>query len=242
MNICIIPARGGSKRIPRKNIRDFCGRPMIGWSIRVARESGLFDRVIVSTDDDEIAGIAESEGAEVPFRRPEELANDHAGTIPVIAHGVAWLAEQGVEPDAVCCLYPTAPFCRAEDLAAGHSRLAGVTPPSSSEAVGQPKITGYAFSAARFPAPVQRGFTQTPEGGLQMLFPEQFNRRSQDLEPVYHDAGQFYWARPETWAEGAPIFGPDSAMVVLPPERVCDIDEPGDWARAEALFRALQDG
>ncbi len=227
MNICIIPARGGSKRIPRKNIRDFCGRPMIGWSIRVARESGLFERIIVSTDDDEIAQIAEAQGAEVPFRRPAELANDHAGTIPVIAHGVEWLAGQGVEAEAVCCLYPTAPFCRAEDLVVG------------CEAMPQP---GYAFSAARFPAPVQRSFTQTPEGGLQMLFPDQFDRRSQDLEPDYHDAGQFYWASPVVWTSGAPVYGPDSTMVVLPPERVCDIDEPGDWARAGALFRALEDG
>ena len=227
MNICIIPARGGSKRIARKNIRDFCGRPMIGWSIAVAQACGLFDRIIVSTDDDEIARIAEAEGAEVPFRRPAELANDHAGTIPVIAHAAEWLAGQGAEVSAVCCLYPTAPFCRADDLLQGRETM---------------PQAGYAFSAARFPAPVQRGFTRTPEGGVQMLFPDQFNRRSQDLEPIYHDAGQFYWASPDIWTGGAPVFGPGSAMVVLPPERVCDIDEPGDWARAEALFRALQDG
>ncbi len=226
MSVCVIPARGGSKRIPLKNIRPFHGRPMIGWSIAAARASGLFDRIVVSTDDDGIAAVARAEGAEVPFRRPDDLANDHAATVPVIAHAVQAL---GLAPEApVCCLYATAPFVRAGDLAEGARLLAaGAT---------------HAMAVTRFPYPIQRALRRGADGRVEMMDPAQMQARSQDLEPAWHDAGQFYWALAATWAAGAPVFGPGAHGVALPATRVVDIDTPEDWSRAEALFAVLGAG
>lgn len=224
MKIAVIPARGGSKRIPRKNIRPFGGRPMIGWSIAAARDSGLFERVIVSTDDGEIAAIALALGAEVPFRRPPELSNDHAGTIEVIAHAVRWLADAGVQPQAVCCLYATAPFVRAADLAAAAARF-------------DQGRWDYVFAATGFDFPIFRGFRENADGGVQMFFPEHFETRSQDLPEALHDAGQFYFGRPQAWLQGLPVFGPTSAIVRLPRWRVQDIDTEEDWQMAERLMQ-----
>lgn len=229
MRVAVIPARGGSKRIPRKNIRSFAGRPMIGWSISAALESGCFDRVIVSTDDDEIAGVARAEGAEVPFVRPTELADDLTSTLPVIAHAVAWQAGHGPAATAVCCLYATAPFVRGADLRRGLEVL------ESSGADYAVSVTSYAF-------PVQRALRLSPAGRIEMLEPGHLNTRSQDLEEVWHDAGQFYWGRAAAWAGGVPILGPGSAPVLLPRHRVQDIDTPEDWRRAELMFRALTEG
>ncbi|MEA3641707.1 MAG: pseudaminic acid cytidylyltransferase [Lamprobacter sp.] len=159
-NLCIIPARGGSKRIPRKNIRDFCGKPMMAWSIAAAQASALFEHIIVSTDDDEIAAVAEAQGAEVPFRRPAELANDHAGTTEVIAHATQWALAQGWSLEAVCCLYATAPFVQATDLQAGLQRL-------------QQGDWAFCFTVTEFASPIFRAFEQTSGGGIQMFFPEQ---------------------------------------------------------------------
>lgn len=226
MTVCVIPARGGSKRIPRKNIRDFHGRPMIGWSIAGARASGLFDRIVVSTDDPAIADVAMAEGAEVPFLRPADLANDHAATGPVIAHAVQAL---GLAAEtAVCCLYATAPFVRAEDLAQGARFLAeGAT---------------FAMAVTRFDYPVQRALRRSAEGQVEMMDPAQMLVRSQDLEPAWHDAGQFYWGRAASWTAGLPIFGAGARGVALPSWRVVDIDTPDDWTRAEALFSVLGAG
>ncbi|WP_333830338.1 pseudaminic acid cytidylyltransferase [Pararhodobacter sp.] len=221
MSVCVIPARGGSKRIPRKNIAAFHGRPMIGWSIAAALASGVFARVVVSTDDDEIAGIARAEGAEVPFLRPEALADDHTATAPVIAHAAQALGLTDNTP--VCCLYATAPMVRADDLRSGHARLmeAGVD---------------FVMAITSFPFPIQRALRHDPATGrVAFMQPEHRNTRSQDLEEAWHDAGQFYWARAGHWAEGAP-FGPGSVGLALPRHRVQDIDTPEDWARAEALF------
>ena len=223
MSLCVIPARGGSKRIPRKNIRAFHGRPMIGWSIAAARASGLFERVIVSTDDAEIAAIARDQGAEVPFLRPEALAGDHAATVPVIAHAVQAL---GLADDrAVCCLYATAPFVTTADLAEGARLLAAGA--------------RFAMAVTRFGHPIQRALRRADDGAVEMIDPAQMLVRSQDLEPAWHDAGQFYWARAATWAAGAPVFGPGARGVARPAHRVVDIDTPEDWARAEALFAVL---
>jgi pseudaminic acid cytidylyltransferase len=226
MSLCVIPARGGSKRIPRKNIRPFHGRPMIGWSIDAARASGLFSRIVVSTDDDEIAAVAQAEGADVPFRRPADLAGDHAATVPVIAHAVRAL---GLPNDApVCCLYATAPFVRGTELAEGASLLtAGAT---------------FAMAVTPFDYPVQRALRRSPNGTVEMMDPAQMQVRSQDLEPAWHDAGQFYWAHAGTWIAGLPVFGPGAKGVALPSYRVVDIDTPEDWARAEALFLVLGAG
>jgi N-acylneuraminate cytidylyltransferase len=224
MSLCVIPARGGSKRIPRKNIKVFHGRPMIGWSIAAARASGLFERVVVSTDDAEIAGVARAEGAEVPFLRPAALSGDHAATVPVIAHAVTSLALPPETP--VCCLYATAPFVRADDLAEGARLLAtGAT---------------YAMAVTRFEYPIQRALRRRVDGAVEMIDPAQMLVRSQDLEPAWHDAGQFYWARAATWVAGTPVFATGAKGMALPSWRVVDIDTPEDWTRAEALFAVLQ--
>lgn len=226
MKVALIPARGGSKRIPRKNIKRFGGVPMIAWSLRVARESGCFDRIIVSTDDLEIADVARAHGGEVPFMRPDELSDDHCGTIPVIAHAVRWLAERGEVPDAVCCIYATAPFLRASDLRRGLDEL------QSSEA-------DYAFSVSSYAFPVQRALRITPDGRIAMFQPECGEIRSQDLEEAWHDAGQFYWGRASAWVRGVPLFSQRSIPVVLPRHRVQDIDTPEDWRRAELMLHVL---
>lgn len=227
MRLAVIPARGGSKRIPRKNILPFCGKPMIAWSIEAARESGCFDRVIVSTDDEEIAETAAKYGAEIPFMRPAELSDDHTGTLAVIAHAIDWCGSNDQKPIKVCCIYATAPFVQAEDLARGLAML---------EANG----CDYVFSATSYPFPIQRAFRLTPSGRAEMADPEQFSTRSQDLEEFYHDAGQFYWGRATAWLELKPIFSNDAVPMILPRYRVEDIDTPEDWKRAEWLFKALR--
>jgi pseudaminic acid cytidylyltransferase len=224
--VAVIPARGGSKRIPRKNIREFAGKPMIAHSIDCALQSGLFDRIIVSTDDAEISSVAQKLGAEVPFVRPMALANDHAGTTVVVAHAIEWLQSEGTAASAVCCIYATAPFMRPEDLAEGWRLL-------------QTDRWEYVFAATRFAASVHRSFLQTADGGVEMLFPEQFNTRSQDLPPILHDAAQFYWGKPEAWQKGARVFDRHSTIVSIPPWRVQDIDTEEDWLQAEAMAARL---
>jgi N-acylneuraminate cytidylyltransferase len=222
MKIAVIPARGGSKRIPRKNIKIFCGKPMIAWSIEVAKASGLFDHIIVSTDDEEIADIARKWGGEVPFIRPAELSNDHTGTTEVIAHATQWSLDQGFVVDAVCCIYATAPFIRMDDLKRGLETL-------------ESGDWAYAFTATDFAAPIFRAFQQTAEGGIKMFYPEHFLTRSQDLPIALHDAGQFYWGRPSAWTEGKRIFDRHAIPIMIPRWRVQDIDNHEDWQRAEII-------
>ena len=228
MNLAVIPARGGSKRIPRKNIKPFLGRPMIAWSIGAAIETGCFDRLIVSTDDEEIAEIARQSGAEVPFLRPAELADDYATTSDVIRHAISWLAQNDRMPERVCCIYATAPFLRAGDITRGFDLL-------------EESGADFVFSATSYAFPIQRAIRLTPEGRVEMLMPEQFSTRSQDLDEVYHDAGQFYWGRSEAWLSGKPIFSPLATALILPRYRVQDIDTPDDWLRAELMFKALHE-
>ena len=227
MKLAIIPARGGSKRIPRKNIKLFCGKPMIAWSIEAARQSNCFDHIIVSTDDAEIAEVARQHGAHVPFMRPAELSDDHTGTTAVMAHAIKWFAAQAQTPTQVCCLYATAPFVSADDLRRGLVVL---------------NETGsdYAFSVTSYAFPIQRAIHITSAGRVEMFNAEHFNTRSQDLEEAYHDAGQFYWGRAEAWLQGKMIFSPAAAPVMLPRHRVQDIDTPEDWTRAEWMLKALQ--
>lgn len=225
MSICLIPARGGSKRIPRKNIRHFDGRPVIGWSIEAAQNASCFERIIVSTDDEEIAEVSKSFGAEAPFWRPAELADDHATTADVIRHALDWLETQGSVPEALCCLYATAPFVRAEDLKKGAQLI---------------ENANYVIPVTSYPFPIQRA-VRLKGGGLEMFDPTQYATRSQDLEHAYHDAGQFYWGKSRAWREGSETFGPDTIPLLLPRWRVQDIDTEEDWSRAEAMFRALQD-
>jgi|SRR5690554_2329041 len=227
MKVAIIPARGGSKRIPRKNIKEFCGKPMIAWSIEAALKSGCFDRVIVSTDDQEIASVAKKYGAEVPFMRPAKLSDDYAGTIPVIKQAIEWLTKNEQAPNLVCCLYATAPFVSAEDIQRGLGLL-------------EQTDSAYAFTVTSYAFPIQRAIKITANDGIEMFVPEHFNTRSQDLEEAYHDAGQFYWGTAEAWTTEKMIFGTESTPVILPRHRVQDIDTPEDWMRAEWLFKAMQ--
>jgi N-acylneuraminate cytidylyltransferase len=186
----------------------------------------LFDRIIVSTDDTEIAEIAQHHGAEVPFLRPARLSDDHIGTTEVIAHSTRWALDQGWSVKAVCCLYPTAPMIAPGDLAAGWRLLEGGN-------------WRFVFTATDYAAPISRAFRKTANGGIDMLQPEHFSTRSQDLPRALHDAGQFYWGLTDAWLSQEIIFGPQSAPLIIPRWRVQDIDTPDDWRRAEALFTAL---
>lgn len=226
MKIAIITARGGSKRIPRKNIRDFCGRPMIAYAITAAQESGLFDRIIVSTEDDEIASIARQWGAEVPFRRPVSLADDYTGTIKIVAHAIQVLIEQNCKPEWICCIYPTVPLLQPEDLKQAFQLLiaTGAT---------------YAFPVAEFSPPIQGAFRRCSNGELEFFYPEYQAKRTQELEPAYYDAGQFYWGKVEAWLAERSM-AQNSIGYIIPRWRAVDIDTLEDWEQAELLYQALQ--
>ncbi|WP_350655087.1 pseudaminic acid cytidylyltransferase [Pseudoalteromonas sp. D48-MNA-CIBAN-0056] len=227
MNIAIIPARGGSKRIPRKNIKEFHGKPMIAYSIEAALDSRCFDKVIVSTDDAEIADIAIKYGAEVPFMRPANIADDYATTLDVVKHAVEFTKLQEWDVKNVCCIYATAPFLIPEFIQRGLVELTS-------------NSIDYAFSATSFPFPIQRALKLNGAQCVEMFQPEHLNTRSQDLEEAYHDAGQFYWGTAEAFITKKAIFGTRSKAVLLPRKRVQDIDTPEDWDLAEALYRAIE--
>lgn len=225
MSIAVIPARGGSKRIPRKNIKAFAGKPMIAYAIEAARASGMFEHVVVTTDDQEIADIARQYGAEVPFMRPAELSDDHAGTMPVIAHAIEACRALGWNVDKVCCIYPGVPMIEVDDLRGAGKMLAESDAP-------------YVFTVAGFPAAIQRALRRDAEGRMSPFDPEHVKTRTQDLEPGYYDAGQFYFGRAEAWLRGE---SPHLAGLglVIPEWRAVDIDTPDDWRRAELLYQAL---
>ena len=226
MKIAVIPARGGSKRIPRKNIKEFFGKPMIAWSIEAAISSNLFDQIVVSTDDQEIAKIAESLGANVPFIRPEKISDDFATTTDVIAHAVQWMIEENYPVEAVCCIYATAPFIRVSDL-------------QESYKIFNTGDWEYVFTATDFAAPIFRSFKKNQENGLEMFYPEFFDTRSQDLPEALHDAGQFYWGKPSAWLDGKRIFDQHSTALIIPRFRVQDIDTDADWIRAELMAKSM---
>jgi pseudaminic acid cytidylyltransferase len=225
MNIAVIPARGGSKRIPRKNIRDFCGKPMIAWAIDKAKQSGLFEHVVVSTDDAEIAEIAGRCGAQTPFVRPADLADDRTPTVPVIAHAVRSVVESGWGPRYVCCVYPCAPFLDPADLAAALE-------------ISQARDADFVFPVAHYPHPVQRAMRRLSSGKMQFLHPEHEMTQTQELEPAFHDAGQFYWGKTSAWLAQMRMHS-DGLGMPIPSWRVVDIDTEEDWVRAERSFRAL---
>jgi N-acylneuraminate cytidylyltransferase len=227
IKLAVIPARGDSKRIPRKNVKQFLGRPIISWVLDAAQKSGCFDAVIVSTDDEEIAAVAREYGAETPFVRPPELSNDHVGIVPVVAHAANWYAQHRIKPDFVCCLFATAAFLKPSDLTSSLERLMACQ-------------MDYAFSVTEFPFPIQRALRITDEDTVAMFSPEHLNSRSQDLEDAYHDAGQFYWGRHEAWINQKPLFSSASLAVKLPKVRAQDIDTSDDWEMAEKLFQVLR--
>lgn len=223
--VAIIPARGGSKRIPKKNIKDFFGKPLIAYSIETALQSKLFEKVVVSTDDEEIANVAEKYGAEI-LMRPKELADDFTGTGEVVEHAISQLREMGEVYDFVCTIYATAPLLQSKYLIEGFEKL------KKSDAK-------MAFSVTSMPFPIHRTFEITEEGRCKMFFPEHFSTRSQDLPEAYQDAGQFYWERLDRERKDIP-FGSDSIPIVLPKYLVQDIDTPEDWQRAEYMYEAIQ--
>ncbi|MDD5718023.1 MAG: pseudaminic acid cytidylyltransferase [Sulfuricurvum sp.] len=227
MRVAVIPARGGSKRIPRKNIKLFHGKPIIAYSIEAAQACGLFERIIVSTDDDEIAEVARRFGAEVPFMRPKELSDDYTGTTAVMAHAIRTLQEQGDTVDAACCIYATAPFLEAEFLRAAYAKLMDQT-------------RAFTFSATSYSFPIFRAIHPAQDDSIAMFWPEHLTSRSQDLPEAYHDAGQFYWGSTDAWLSELPIFAPHSSILVLPRHLVQDIDTPEDWKRAELMFHVLK--
>ena len=225
MKIAVIPARGGSKRIPRKNIKPFAGKPMISHAIGAAQACGLFDRIVVTTDDAEIGEIARSRGAETPFVRPAELADDHTPTVQVIAHAIQSCRSLGWEVEHVCCIYPGVPFIRTEDLAAAFDLRVS----SGAE---------YSFPIAEFPAAIQRALRRGTDGHTQPLHPEHELTRTQNLEPAFYDAGQFYWGSAQAWLTNNRIHR-SGVGLVIPAWRVVDIDTPDDWERAQLMWRAL---
>ena len=224
MNIALIPARGGSKRITKKNIRFFSGQPIIAWSINAAKKSNCFERIIVSTDDTDIAEIAEKYGAEVPFVRPEKISDDYSTTRDVILHAINFLSSKNINIDYLCCLYATAPFVRSEDLLKAYELLL-----SSKEGT-------YTFTATSFSFPIQRAISIDGKGYAKLINPEFYNTRSQDLEEAFHDAGQFYWASRNTWETNSNIFQ-GSKPLILPRWRVQDIDTEEDWEMAELMHK-----
>ncbi|WP_166364062.1 pseudaminic acid cytidylyltransferase [Pseudomonas akapageensis] len=228
--VAIIPARGGSKRIVGKNLKSFKGVPIIAWSIRAALGSGLFDRIVVSTDDEDIAEVARAHGAEVPFMRPAELADDHATTAAVVVHALQALAASGRRPHFACCIYATAPLLQRRYLRQGFEQLQA-----------QPEKS-FAFSVCSFGFPVQRALALTVDGALTPLYPQYRETRSQDLPPAYQDAGQFYWGRTSAWLAGDTLYSAQSLPVMLPRHLVQDIDSEEDWVRAEHLHSALLAG
>ena len=226
--LAIIPARGGSKRIPKKNIRLFCGKPIIAYSIGVALECGLFDEVIVSTDSEEIANISKKYGASVPKLRPAAISDDKSGVLDVVAYELDKLSEEVHRPSEVCLIYATAPMISADDLV-------------KSCEVFRTSNMDFVFSASEFTSPIHRAFTILPDGRARMFQPEYYKFNSQDLPRAYHDAAQFCWGRPSAILDpSAVVFSECAKPFVLPSNRVLDIDTLEDWQRAEWLYRANQ--
>lgn len=226
MRLAVIPARGGSKRIPRKNIKSFAGKPMIHYPIITAQKSCCFDKIIVSTDDPEISKISLEYGADVPFKRPEELSDDHTSTAPVISHAIQYLQNQGFVIDEVCCIYATTPMLTSDDIKRGLELL-------------HEGKTNFVFTATSYPFPIERAFHLDEEKRAKLLWPENHFVRSQDLREVFHDAGQFYWGTTNGWLQQSNMYDDGATPLILPSYRTQDIDTEEDWIRAELMFKAL---
>ena len=227
-NLCVIPARGGSKRIKQKNIRKFCGRPILEYSIETARTSGIFSRIIVSTDDEAIADVARKCGADVPFVRPADLSDDQTTLIPVISHATTASEEfYGEQFGNVCCLFATAPLLLPESIQAGLKLL-----DENSDVM-------FAFSVCPFNFPILRAVKKDDENRVESMWPEYEMTHSQDLQEAWHDAGQFHWGRREAWLNCKSIYNEGAMGVPLPPYRVQDIDTEDDWERAELLWEVI---
>ena len=225
MKIAVIPARGGSKRIPRKNIKDFSGKPMIAWAISIAQESNLFEEIIVYTEDDEIADVARSWGAITPFVRPANLADDMTPTVPVVAHAVESCCSFGWEIEYACCIYPCVPFLQVSDLCHALKMLLECN-------------ADFVYPVTEYAHPIQRAMRRLSTGKMQFYSPEFELTRTQDLESSYHDAGQFYWGKSAAWLEHKKMHT-DGLGMPIPNWRVVDIDSEDDWIRATRSFQSL---
>jgi len=224
-NIAIIPARGGSKRIPRKNIKDFLGKPIIAYSISAALESGLFDEVMVSTDDVEIAKIALKYGAKVPFFRCEDNANDYAGLTDVVIEVIDEYQKQNQKFDNVCCLLATAPFVNAKHLVDSFNKLENST-------------FDTLFPVVKYAFPIQRAM-QFEDENIKMIWNENMSKRSQDLKPSYHDAGLFYWAKTKIIIEQNKLWTDNTTAIEISEQTAQDIDTLEDWAIAELKYKLI---
>ena len=224
MNVAVIIARGGSKRIPDKNIKLFHGKPIISYSIKLALASRMFEKVIVTTDSQRIAKVAQEFGAEVPFLRPKHLSDDFATTGDVMEHTTLWLNKNFDSVASVCCIYATAPFIQISDLVKAYE-------------IYNQKKWSYVFAATKFSFPIQRALKKKENGGVEMFEPKHFESRSQDLEESFHDAGQFYVGSPDAWIKKKKLFLTNAEMIFLPSWRVQDIDTPEDWGNAEKMYK-----
>lgn len=224
--LAIITARGGSKRIPRKNIRNFLGKPIIAYSIESAIKSGVFDEIMVSTDDDEIAEIAEKFEAKVPFKRSEATSNDTATTTDVIIEVLNEYKKCGSNFDYACCIYPTAPFITPETIKTGFAKMLETE-------------TEVAFPVVKYSYPVQRALEIDQDDKLSMLYPEHSRSRSQDLTPRYHDAGQFYWFKTSAITPNMELLKMKASPIIIPETQVQDIDTEEDWLIAEMKYKFM---
>jgi len=228
MNIAIIPARGGSKRIPKKNIKNFLGKPIISYSIELAIKSNFFDKVIISTDCDEIAEVAKSYGAEVPFKRPKAISDDFSTLNEVLRHAIDFIENDGFLFEYVCCIYATAPFIEIDDIRRGLELI-------------DTKKWESVIAATNFSYPIFRSFEKDKKGGLKMVFPNHYSSRSQDLPEIFHDAGQFFWAKSEYLKKSPSGFNHNNTIVKIPNYRAQDIDTDEDWQRAELIYKYLNE-
>lgn len=227
MNIAVIPARSGSKRIPNKNVKNFYGKPIIAWSITEAIKSKCFDRVIVSTDCKEISKIAESYGAEVPFLRPKNISDDFTPTIPVIQHCIKEISKTDNNIENVCCIYATAPFISSSFIISGLKKLKNMN-------------IDYVFSATTFASSIFRALEINSKDEVRMIDKTNINKRSQDIVEAWYDAGQFYWGKKEAWLKGLEIFDSRSSIIPIPRKFVHDIDTFEDWEQAELFFKIFK--
>ncbi|UOB19414.1 pseudaminic acid cytidylyltransferase [Abyssalbus ytuae] len=227
-DLCIIPARGGSKRIPRKNIKNFLGKPIISYSIEAALKSNLFDEVMVSTDDDEIAIISKSFGAKVPFMRSYENANDFATTVDVLIEVINQYEEKGIIYENICCIYPTAPFVSDTILLKAKNLLES----QDYDAV---------FPVLQYSFPIQRAMRINPNGEIKMIRPEYMAKRSQDLEATFHDAGQFYFLKVLELKRHNKLWTDNTSCIVIDELKAQDIDTETDWKLAELKYQLMQD-
>jgi|TARA_B100001964_G_scaffold186188_1_gene206736 N-acylneuraminate cytidylyltransferase len=225
--IAVIPAKGNSRRIPGKNYKKFKGKPIIVSTIEKLKKSRLFDRIIVSTDSKKIAKIAKKYGAEVPFKRPKFLSDDHTPDTSVISHSVKFLVKKGYQFDYVCCVYAPNPFLRVSDLIKGFKKI-------------KSKKINYVFSATAYRFPYFRSFTFSRKKGIKVLFKNNINKRSQDLKTIMCDAGQFYWGSKDAWIQEKELFTRGSDIITIPEWRYHDLDTLSDWKRAELSHQILK--